>query len=141
LHVDQLAEALGLPPPAANGGVEAAHDVLAILDSWLRCIEDVDRDAFHSVTPSQGRELRELTVIVFRPCELLVEAWETGVYTWAPLWDRPVWEALDTAEEVRAYCRERRRIWAEFLAAEPPLDERDPLVENPRGRLPFSALL
>jgi len=87
LHVSQIAEALGLPAPTSGSpsrdGVEAA----AILDAWIAILREADWEALLAPTPARGRSLRNLTVNVFHPFELLPTAWSRSEFSWQPVDD------------------------------------------------------
>jgi hypothetical protein len=138
LHVSQLAAALGLPVPASAEPTRIAWETLPLLRSWLDRIRPLDLEALTAPTQSRGRSLRNLTVNVFHPFELLPAAWTTHDFPWDPDRDVERERALRTAAEVTAYAGERLAAWTDFVLA---LGDGDPVVTSPRGELPFSALL
>ena len=90
----------------------------------------------------RGRSLRNLTVNVFHPIELLPAAWSTLDFPWEPERDDEREEGLATAAEVVGYAERRLADWTDFvLEHADDLGEHDPVVSSPRGELRFSALL
>lgn len=138
LHVSQIAELLGLDAPAAGSPEQDARAALAILDAWLAQIERADWTSLLEPTPSRGRTLRNLTVNVFHPFELLPGTWATGEFPWRP--------EEDAAREPPD--RDQLLIWADAAAAgwrsfldREDVSARDPVVTSPRGETRFSALV
>ena len=72
LHVSQIADTLGLPPPPSAHPLRDGRDADAVLEAWLRQVRALDWDTLLRPTPSRGRSLRNLTVNVFHPFELLL---------------------------------------------------------------------
>ncbi len=140
LHVSQVAEALGLPSPPASSpgrdGVEAA----ATLDAWLGHLRTTPWSALLEPTPARGRSLRELTVNVFHPFELLPGAWTSGEFDWRPEDDAGRETALTTHDGLLAFADAAVAGWRRFLDGH-DLDEADPSVTTSRGIVPFSALV
>ena len=93
-------------------------------------------------TPSRGRTLRELTVNVFHPFELLPSAWETGEFDWHPENDAERARQLEDADAVLAFAQRASDGWnLHLLEAGAELDARNPVVTSPRGRIAYSTLL
>lgn len=142
LHVSQVAEALGLPWSALLPSSALASDTLALLAAWGRGIASLDLSALLAPTPSRGRSLRNLTVNVHHPFELLPEAWHSRVFPWDPDRDGEREERLDGAEAVRNYAATTSYSWGAFAASVGAgLDAADPEVETPRGTVRFSVVL
>ena len=142
LHVSQLASALELPLPEAKESTRLAWDTASILEGWLEHLRLADWTLLTSPTPSRGRTLRNLTVNVFHPFELLPRAWETVWFDWDPDQDDEREAALTTVEEIRTYAESILHGWQGFLLeAEGLLADRDPLVASPRGEVTYSNLL
>ena len=142
LHVSQIADALGLPPPLSGHGLRDGRDAAALLDAWLSELRAADWDALLRPTRSRGRSLRNLTVNVCHPFELLPAAWTTGEFDWRPEQDEAREGGLGDHESLIQFAESAATAWSRFLdgyGAE--LEERDPLINSTRGRLPFSALL
>lgn len=113
-----------------------------MLRSWLDHLRSLDLERLTAPTQSRGRSLRNLTVNVFHPIELLPAAWSTLGFPWEPERDGEREEGLATAAEVVGYAERRLADWTDFvLEHADALGERDPLVSSPRGELRFSALL
>jgi hypothetical protein len=140
LHVSQLAEALGLPPPPAGSPERDGADAAAILVAWLGHLRRAPWPALLEPTPARGRSLRNLTVNVFHPFELLPAAWTSGELEWRPEDDDSREAALVTQNDVIAFAESTAASWRSFLDGH-DLSGRDPLVATPRGQVPFSTLV
>ena len=79
----------------------------AVLDAWLKLIRPLDQETLTAPTPSRGRSLRNLTVNVFHPFELLPTAFETGRFDWDPTLDEDREAAVQNAAAVVAYASDR----------------------------------
>ena len=142
LHVSQIAEALGLPPPPGGSPRRDAHDATRILDSWLSHVGALEWQTLLRPTPSRGRSLRNLTVNVFCPFELLPTAWSTGGFDWRPEEDGTREATLGDRTALVHFAEQATAGWTRFLTeAGDELARRDPLVASPRGDVPFSTLL
>ncbi len=142
LHVSQLAAALGLEPPAPPTASTVALETVSVLESWLELVRPLDLETLTAPTASRGRSVRNLTVNVFHPFELLPSAWDESSFPWDPERDDERELALVTAGDVHAYAEGALASWSRFvrrLGAD--LDARDPVVRSPRGDVRFSALL
>jgi hypothetical protein len=140
LHVSQVAEALGIPPPPSGSPGRDAAEAAAILDAWIGVVGEADWEALLAPTPARGRSLRNLTVNVFHPFELLPVAWSGGEFPWDPEDDGVREQRLGTAEELLRFAGVAVAGWRSFLDRE-DLDASDPPVSSPRGPLRFSALV
>jgi len=142
LHVSQLRSLLGLPGEGAGDTVRTAWDAVAILDAWLTELRALPPEAIDAPTPSRGRSLRNLTVNVFHPFELLPGAWERGEFPWEPELDPEREAALPGREMLVGFAEEALAGWRLFLAAEgDAIGEADPVVSSPRGEIAWSALV
>jgi hypothetical protein len=142
LHVSQLASMLGLPAPAQLEVSRLAWDAASVLGAWVRLIRPLDQETLTAPTPSRGRSLRNLTVNVFHPFELLPTAFETGRFDWDPSLDDDREAALQDAAAVVTYADDRHSAWTGWLQErETDLLARDPEVTSPRGRLSYASLL
>jgi len=142
LHVSQIAEALGLPPPTSGQPLQDGRDAAAVLDAWLGHLPALGWDELIAPTPSRGRSLRNLTVNVFHPFELLPAAWRTGTFDWRPEKDDARERRLVAADALLRFAAETAAGWRSFLDARgDDLADRDPPVSTPRGTVTFSALL
>ncbi len=139
LHVSQIAELLGLPAPAVGSPDDGAR-ALAVLDAWLDAVRTAEWQVLLEPTPSRGRSLRNLTVNVFHPFELLPGAWALGEFPWRPEQDAEREAALTTHERLVAWAAAIGAGWSSFLDRG-NLALRDPLVTSPRGRTRFSTLV
>ena len=134
LHVSQLAKALGLPAPVGADSTRLAWETLPLLRAWLDRVRTLDLTA---PTQSRGRTLRNLTVNVFHPVELLPGAWATGEFPWEPERDD---EREQAVGDVVAYAEGILADWTDFVLEHgDELGERP--VTSPRGDVLFSALL
>jgi hypothetical protein len=142
LHVAQLATMLGLEAPAHLAVTRLAWDGAAVLDAWLKLIRPLDQETLTAPTPSRGRSLRNLTVNVFHPFELLPTAFETGRFEWDPTLDEDREAAVQNAAAVVAYASDRHLAWQDWLREnESDLLARDPDITSPRGQVTFANLL
>lgn len=142
LHVSQLASLLGLEAPTQVEVVQLARDTVAVLRAWLELIRPLDLETLVAPTPSRGRSLRNLTVNVFHPLELLPAAFETGRFDWDPSLDERREAALGDAAAIGAYASDRLLAWQEWLhECEAGLLDRNPDVASPRGRVTYADLL
>ena len=142
LHESQLASLLGLPATEAGDKTRTAGDTVTILSSWCGLIEGVSWDVLTAPTRSRGRTLRNLTVNVFHPFELLPVAWRDGAFAWDPDLDAEREARLDDAGELHGYAQVIVERWAGFLVdASEELPATDPVIESPRGQITFSHLL
>ena len=142
LHVSQLAAALGLRAPPAQDATRAAWETLPVLRSWLDHLRGLDGRLLTEPTASRGRSLRNLTVNVFHPFELLPEAWESLGFPWEPERDDEREALLETPADVTRYAERILAGWTGFvLRHTDELGRRDPVIASPRGKTGFAALL
>jgi hypothetical protein len=142
LHVSQLATLLGLEAPAHLEVTRLAWDGAVVLDAWLKLIRPLDHETLTAPTPSRGRSLRNLTVNVFHPFELLPTAFETGRFDWDPTLDEDREAAVRDATALVAYASDRHLAWQDWLReSESDLLARDPDITSPRGRVTYANLL
>jgi hypothetical protein len=142
LHVSQIAEALGLPLPAAGVPLRAGRGAAAILEAWLRHLPALGWQELLRPTPSRGRSLRNLTVNVFHPFELLPSTWRTEAFGWRPEEDAARERLLADPRAVLGFAATAAAGWNTFLdTCGADLGARDPRVATPRGAVTFSALL
>jgi hypothetical protein len=142
LHVSQLADALGLPWQAPLPADALASDTVTLLEAWATGLAALETEALLAPTPSRGRSLRNLTVNVHHPFELLPEAWAGGRFPWDPDRDGEREQRLVDAVAVRGYAAGITARWRAFVAMNGPrLGTRDPVVASSRGDARFSVLL
>ena len=142
LHVSQLASMLGLEAPPQLEVTRLAWDAAAVLGAWIELIAPLDLGTLTAPTPSRGRSLRNLTVNVFHPFELLPDAFATGRFEWDPTLDDQREVALADATAVVDYASQRHLRWQGWLMEhEDDLVGRDPEVSSPRGSLTYANLL
>lgn len=93
-------------------------------------------------TPSRGRSLRNLTVNVFHPFELLPGAWLHGELRWDPELDGERETAFSDTPALLGWADGVLDDWRLFLGAHAgEFRERDPIVRSPRGEVTWTALL
>ena len=142
LHVSQLASMLGLQAPAQLESTRLAWDTVSVLDAWVELIGPLDLETLTAPTPSRGRSLRNLTVNVFHPFELLPVAFETGRFDWDPDLDARREAMLQDASAVVAYAGDGCATWRNWLQEnEARLLTHDPEITSPRGRVTYANLL
>jgi len=142
LHVSQLAQLLGVDGPAQLAASRLAWDAAAVLDAWLVLIRPLDFAALMEPTPSRGRSLRNLTVNVFHPFELLPGAFDGVRFEWDPDLDEARETELQDAAALVRYAADRLFLWQDWLRErEPDLLDHDPAVDSPRGRVTFVDVL
>jgi hypothetical protein len=140
LHESQLASLLGLPAPPGSRSSRTAGDTVTVLGSWCVHIEPLDWELLTASTRS--RSLRNLTVNVFHPFELVPVAWRERRFEWDPELDEEREAAIESSAALGAYASTIRDGWAAFLTdVGGALDDADPIVSSPRGELSFSSLL
>lgn len=142
LHVSQIANVLGLPAPARGDASRLAVDTVDLLRAWIELVRGLPQQELCAPTPSRGRSLRNLTVNVVHPFELLPEAWATGAFPWRPEEDELRERELRSAEQVVSYAERTYERWSGFvseLGAE--LDQRSLRVSSPRGEIGWPDLL
>jgi hypothetical protein len=115
---------------------------LPVLRSWLDRLRRLDLDVLTRPTRSRGRSLRNLTVNVFHPFELLPAAWKELHFPWEPERDAERESSLATAQAVVDYAERILAAWTDFVLEQgDELGCTDPVVASPRGEVRFSALL
>jgi hypothetical protein len=140
LHVSQIAEALGLPAPPGGSPARDAEEALTVLGAWIETLRDSTWEALLEPTPARGRTLRNLTVNVFHPFELLPQAWRSGEFPWHPEDDGAREQRLESLEDLLDVAVVAAEGWQSFLE-EGYLASGDRMVESPRGSVGFSALV
>jgi hypothetical protein len=138
LHVSQIAELLGLAAPRVGSPERDGAASVVLLDAWLGRVRRAEWEELVKPTPSRGRTLRNLTVNVFHPFELLPEAWASGEFDWRPEEDSTR-ERMER-EELLAWAYAAAAGWRSFLDRE-DIAARDPVVQSPRGETRFSTLV
>ena len=142
LHVSQIASALGLAPAPSGDPQRDGTDAAVILEAWLGNIHELDWETLLRPTPSRGRSLRNLTVNVFHPFELLPAAWTNHRFDWQPEADHIRETAITNIGVLYSYTAHTAASWQRFLNnAGDKLGKCEPVISSPRGDLAFSALL
>jgi hypothetical protein len=140
LHRSQLAALLGLPAPDEGDAAELGRDAAGILAAWTEHLRGLPFALLLEPTPSRGRSLRNLTVNVFHPFELLPEAARTGSFDWDPQQDGAREALLVDAGEVVAYAESAASGWRLFLEDARDADPQHTLA-SPRGTITWSNLI
>jgi hypothetical protein len=138
-HPSQAAALLGLPAPDPDDPIRAAWDLHAVLSAWIECVAPLNWQVLNRPTPSRGRTLRELTVNVFRPVELLPGACIEGRFYWIVAVDDALVTSLADAGSLLGYATRVAEGWGTFLAAA-DLDGERP-VTSEKGELSVASLL
>jgi hypothetical protein len=142
LHVSQLASMLGLEAPPQLEVTRLAWDAAAVLGAWVELIQPLDFETLTAPTPSRERSVRNLTVNVFHPFELLPDAFATGSFDWDPTIDDEREAGLGDSDAVVAYATRRHLVWQGWLLEhEGDLVGHDPVVSSPRGSVTYANLL
>jgi hypothetical protein len=142
LHVSQLASLLGLEWSAQLEVSRIAWDATAILEGWLHAIRPLDFEMLTQPTRSRGRSLRNLTVNVFHPFELLPTAFDERWFDWDPAVDEAREAELQDSASVVGYATDSYLTWHEWLDThEGELVDRDPEIDSPRGTLTYANLI
>ena len=112
------------------------------MDAWLQLIRPLDTETLLLPTPSRGRSVRNLTVNVFHPFELLPAAFDEGRFAWDPDLDEDREASLRDAGAVLGYATDRSVTWWGWLVErEGELLLRDPKVSSLRGEITYRNLL
>jgi hypothetical protein len=111
LHRSQIAGLLGLAVEEEGEAPALARDCAGILDAWAGHLVELSFGVLVAATPSRGRSLRNLTVNVFHPFELLVDVPSTGCFDWDPDRDGEREAQLGDADAVRAYADRIATSW------------------------------
>lgn len=144
LHPSQIASVLEIPgSDFENNSRRFAWDTVSILESWLEeLLPSASWDQLVKPTPSRGRTVRNLTVNVFHPLELLPIAWRDGRFDWYPEEDAQRERSITSSAELNEYARKRFNKWQMFvMETEDEFQAHDPLVISSRGDAPFSVVL
>lgn len=140
LHRSQIGALLGLETPDEGEVPALARDCAALLDAWTEHLARLPFRLLLAPTPSRGRSIRNLTVNVFHPFELLPEVPARGRFEWEPDGDAEREQRLRDAAQVRAYAAGIGAVWGAFVRNCDAGDEA-PLVSSPRGAITWSNLL
>jgi hypothetical protein len=133
---------LGLEAPVQLDASRLARDATAVLDAWLKLLRRLDFATLVVPTPSRDRSLRNLTVNVFHPFELLPVAFHEGRFDWDPMLDDAREASLQDAAAVLAYATDRYVAWQDWLRVrEAELLVSDPVVHSSRGDITYRNLL
>jgi hypothetical protein len=142
LHISQVAKLLDLPLPDTAVNARLAWDTVTVLTSWLDHAERMDWELLNAPTPSRQRSIRNLTVNVFHPFELLPAAWTGRVFAWNPDRDDEREAALPSKSELLGWAHGVLGSWQAFLLEhEDRLEHDDHEVETPRGNAAYSVVL
>ena len=142
-HPSQIALLLGMEAEGMQPSTGVAWGLHDVLTRWIGVIRDVPFEAMLVPTRSRGRDLRNLTVNVFRPVQYLPDAWRLEEFYWytgeADLQQEAL---LRDADAVVGFAERVATDFYGFLMDEgDALSERDPVLRSNRGEMTLSALL
>ena len=106
-----------------------------------RTLRDSSWEALLEPTPARGRTLRNLTVNVFHPFELLPQAWSSGGFPWHPEDDGAREQGLESLEDLLDFAAALRPRVGSRSSKREDLASGERMVESPRGQVRFSALV
>jgi hypothetical protein len=113
-----------------------------VLEAWERELAVLSWEVVTKPTPSRGRSLRNLTVNVFHPFELLPGAWLGGEFAWYPELDDEREAGFGDTAGLAGWAAGALEGWRTFLAVHgDELGERNPVIASPRGPIAWTALL
>ncbi len=141
LHRSQIASLLGLQSQDEGAAGSLAWDCATLLEAWIAQLRGLSFDLLLAPTRSRKRSIRNLTVNVFHPFELLPHACLHGTFAWDPDLDDVREAPLTDAGVVTGYATERRDRWVAFLVDHGTTFDPQQPVETPRGAVALAALL
>jgi hypothetical protein len=113
-----------------------------VLDAWVRELAQLPWTVVTKPTPSRDRSLRNLTVNVFHPFELLPGAWLHGEFPWHPELDDEREAGFDDTAGLVGWAGGALGGWQAFLTVHgDEIGEGDPLIASPRGPIGWTELL
>lgn len=113
-----------------------ARDTVDLLRAWIDLVRRLPLEELCAPTPARGRSLRNLTVNVVHPLELLPDAWVTGSFPWRPEEDELRESDLLSTEQVVSYAERVYERWSAFVSeVGAQLDRRSQRVSSPRGEI------
>jgi hypothetical protein len=117
--------------------------LLDLCERWIEVIRDVPFEALRQPTGSRERDIRNLTVNVFRPISYLPGAWATGEFHWYTGEADLQQEAfLRTSAEVVEFAQGVFFAFSSFLLDHgDELSDRSLLVTGNRGEMAYADLL
>jgi hypothetical protein len=140
-HPSQAAALLGIAAPAGDEPVRMGWDVSAVLTAWIECVEALPWEVLNAPTQSRGRTLRDLSVNVFRPIELLAEAWSSGRFFWDVPADDARVAALSDPGLLLDYLRPIQEMWEGFVGTTGDDLAEPKAVATSKGDLTYRELL
>jgi hypothetical protein len=140
LHRSQIATLLGLSVEDEGKAPALARDCAGILAAWVGHLAELPFGVLVAATQSRGRSLRNLTVNVFHPFELLVETPTTGRFDWDPDRDGEREAQLADADAVRRYADRIKGAWKTFVRDGAECDARCEIATS-RGPIGWANLL
>ena len=142
-HPSQLASLLQLDVGDAQPATAVAFSLLDVLERWIGVLDGVPFDALLEPTLSRGRNIRNLTVNVYRPIRMLPQSYTDGLFNWFTNEADLQQESFlrDTAAVI-AFAQEIYSEFANFLLEQgDALAANDPVLTGNRGDMRFSELL
>lgn len=142
-HPSQLASLLQLDIGDAQPATAVAFSLLDVLERWVMVLDGVPFEALLEPTLSRGRNIRNLTVNVYRPIRMLPQTYADGLFNWfTNEADLQQESFLRDTSQVIAFAQEIYGEFANFLLEHgEELAERDPALTGNRGDMRFSELL
>lgn len=142
-HPSQIATLLDLDVEGVQASTAVAWSLLDVLQRWIEVIRDLPFEELLEPTPSRGRNIRNLTVNVFRPISYLPDSYQDQQFNWytgeADLQQETF---LRTTDQVVAFAENIAVGFNGFLLDHgDQLSETDPTLSGNRGEMPFSAML
>jgi len=142
-HPSQLASLLQLDVGDAQPATAVAFSLLDVLERWIGVITDVPFHSLLEPTLSRGRNIRNLTVNVYRPIRMLPVSYKDSQFNWFTNEADLQQESFlrDTAAVV-AFANEIYGEFANFVLEQgEELSQHDPQLDGNRGAMRFSELL
>jgi hypothetical protein len=114
LHTDQLREFLGLTSLEARSSYrELASSMNRVLEAVEEAVRLIPSEMLSAPTPNRGRDLRELVFNIHDRIGPMVDALNTGIYSWVSGDEYALSRRFSTTAQLVEYCREMRTKWFE----------------------------
>lgn len=142
-HPSQLASLLQLDIGQAQPATAVAFSLLDVLERWIAVLDGVPFTSLLEPTLSRGRNIRNLTVNVYRPIRMLPQTYRDGLFNWyTNEADLQQESFLRDTGAVIAFAQEIYGEFANFLLEDgEALTGYDPQLTGNRGEMRFSELL
>lgn len=142
-HPSQIASLLDLDIEGSQPSTAVAWSLLDVLQRWIEVIRDVPFPALLEPTPSRERDIRNLTVNVFRPIGYLPGTWQDHQFNWyTGEADKQQESFLRSAPQLVDFAERVGFEFSAFLLEHgDELSDADPTITGNRGEMPYSSLL